>query len=180
MKRYITKPMGFKIKSRNETLNDVIADGKKHPKGWNAVVGKDRERLSRDYYIFNPNVGIYVLKEYNKNPFEIRGLGGKIARSVDQEIKSEISKKSGDFGIVQGDFQKVLKNLEKGIKPDKIFNAALKGEKDYGISLPIRGKASSSKDAFGNIHNTLSTRRKKIDSKLEKMASDDGVYDSYR
>jgi len=174
------KMMALKIKSRNETLNDVIRDGEKHPKGWKAVIGKDRERLSRDYYIFNPNVGIYLLKEYNKNPFEVKGIGGKIARDVDDEIESEISKNSGDFGIIQGDFQKVLKNLERGIHPDKIFNAAFKDKKNYGISLPVRGKASSSKEAFGNIHNTLSTRRKKIDSKLEKMASDDGIYDSYR
>ena len=172
--------IALKIKSRNETLNDVIQDGKKHPKGWKAVIGKDRERLSRDYYVFNPNVGIYLLKEYNKNPFEIKGIGGKIARNVDEEITSEISKNSGDFGIIQGDFQKVLKNLERGIKPDKIFNAAFKGKKDYGISLPVKGKASSSKEAFNTLHHTLSTRQKKLNSKFEKMASDDGLYDSYR
>jgi len=172
--------IALKIKSRSETLSDVIRDGEKHPKGWKAVIGKDRERLSRDCYIFNPNVGIYLLKEYNKNPFEVKGIGEKIARNVDDEIESEISKQAGDFGIIQGDFQKVLKNLEKGVTPDKIFNAAFKGKKNYGISLPVKGKASSSKKAFNNISNTLSTRRKKLDSKLEKMASDDGLYDSYR
>ena len=170
----------MKIKSRNETLNDVIQDGEKHPKGWKAVFGKDHERLSRDYYVFNPDAGIYLLKEYNKNPFEIKGIGGKIARNVDEEIESEISKHSADFGIIQGDFQKVIKNLEKGIKPEKIFNAAFKGKKDYGLSLPIKGKASSSKEAFSNIHTTLSTNRKKIDSKLEKMAEEDGLYTSYK
>jgi len=170
----------LKIKSRNETLNDVIRDGKKHPKGWKAVFGKDKERLSRDYYVFNPDIGIYLLKEYNKNPYEVKGVGSKIARHVDDEIESEISKHAGDFGIIEGNFQKVLKNLEKGIHPQKIFDAAIKGKKNYGISMPIKGKASNSKETFSNLHNTLSTRRKKIDSKLEKMASDDGLYESYR
>ena len=122
---------------------------------------------------------IYFLKEYNKNPFEIKGIGGKIARRVDDEIESEIEKKSGDFGIMQGDFQKILKNLEKGIKPDKIFNEAVKGKKDYGLKIPVRGKASSSKKAFSNIRSDLSDKHKKIDSKVEKMASDDGLYNSY-
>lgn len=170
----------MKIKSRNQVLNDVIQDGKKHPKGWKAVFGKDNERLSRDYYMFNPEIGIYLLKEYNKNPYEIKGVGGKIARHIDEEIEKEISKHEGDFGIIQGDFQKVLKNLEKGIHPQKIFDAALKGKKDLGISMPIRGQASNSKNAFNNLHNTLSTRQKKLDSELEKMASDDRIYDSYR
>ena len=170
----------LKIKSRNQVLDDIIKDGKKHPKGWKAVFGKDKERLSRDFYLFNTEIGIYLLKEYNKNPYKIRGIGGKIARNVDEEIENEITKNAGDFGIIQGDFQKVLKNLERGIHPQKIFDAAIKGKKDLGISMPIRGLASRSKETFKNLHTTLSTRRKRLDSKLEKMASDDGIYDSYR
>ena len=170
----------MKIKTRNETLNDVIRDGKKHPKGWKAVFGKDNERLSRDFYVFHPNIGVYLLKEYNKNPYEVKGVGSKIARQVDDEIKSEISKHAGDFGIIEGNFQKVLKNLEKGINPQKIFDAAIKGKKDFGIKMPIKGKATNSKEAFSNLHNTFSNNRKKLDSKIEKMASDDGLYDSYR
>ena len=171
----------MKIKSRREVLNDVIRDAKKNPKGWKAVFGKDKERLSRDYYIFNPNIGIYLLKEYQKNPFDIRGTGGKIARNVDEDIEADISKYAGDFGIIQGDIKKISKNILKGINPKDIFDSAIKGEnEDMGISMPMRGHASSSKDSFTHLHNTLSTRQKRLDSKFEKMAKDDGLYDSYR
>ena len=169
----------MKIKTRNEVLNDVIQDGKKHPKDWKAVFGKDNKSLSKDYYIFNPNTGIYLLKEYEKNPFEIKGLGGKIARRVDEDIDAEVSKYAGDFGIIQGDYRKVLKNLEKGIKPQKILDAAIKGKKDLGLSMPVRGHASSSKDVFDDIHNNFSTKQKKIDKKFEEMATEDGLYNSY-
>jgi hypothetical protein len=168
-----------KLKSRNEVLNDVIRDGKKFPKDWKAVFGKDNKRLSRDFYIFNPDVGIYLLKEYEKNPFEVRGIGGKLARHVDEEIDAEVSKYANDFGIVQGDFKKIIKNLEKGVKPQKIFDEAVRGKKDLGLSIPIRGHASSQEDVFKNIHNNLSTKQKKLDEKFEKMASEDGVYKSY-
>ena len=168
----------MKIKNRNEILNDVIKDSKKHPKNWRAVFGKDKERLSRDYYICNPETGIYLLKEYQKNPYETKGIGGKIARNLDQEIEKEITKYASDFGIIQGDIRRILKNIEKGIHPQEIFEAALKG-KNLGLSMPVRGHASSSKDSFKNIHDTLSTKQKKLDSKFEKMASDDGLYESY-
>ena len=167
------------IKSRSEILNDVIRDGKKYPDNWKAVFGKDNKRLSRDYYIFNPNIGIYLLKEYEKNPFEIKGIGGKIARRIDEDIEPKISKKAGDFGIIQGDYRKIIKNLEKGIKPEKIFDAAFKGKKDLGISIPIKGHASSSKEVFNNIHNIYSREQSRIDKKLEKMALDDRLYNSY-
>lgn len=168
-----------KIKPRNEILNDVIRDGKNYPKDWKAVFGKDNKLLSNDYYIFNPNTGIYLLKEYEKSPFEIKGIGGKVARRIDEDIEAKLSKYAGDFGIVQGDFRKILKNLEKGIEPQKIFDAALKGKRDLGITIPVRGHASSSREVFDDIHNDLTTKQKKLDSKFEKIASDDGLYSSY-
>ena len=168
----------MKIKSRNETLNDVIKDAKRYPKNWKAIFGKDNERLSKDCYIYNPDIGIYLLKEYQKNPFETKGLGGKIARHIDEEIEDEITKSAGDFGIVQGDIRRILKNIDRGIHPQKIFEAAFKG-KNLGISMPVRGHASSSKDSFKNIRDTLSNKQKKLDSKFEKMATEEGLYTSY-
>jgi hypothetical protein len=167
-----------KIRSRNNLLNDVIRDAKKYPKGWKAVIGKDENRFSNDYYIFNPNTGIYLLKEYQKNPFEIKGIGGKIARYVDDNIENEISKYSSDFGIVKSDILKISKNLRKGASFEKILNAALDG-KDMGISMPMRGYASSSKNSYSNIRRELLDKQKKIDSNFEKIATEDGLYDSY-
>ena len=169
----------MKIKLRNEILNDVIRDGKKHPKKWKAIFGKDKASLSRDCYIFNPNIGIYLLKEYEKNPFEIKGLGGLVARHLDEDVQAEITKYAGDFGILQGDYKKILKNLKKGIEPKEIFDAAISGKKDLGISLPVRGYASTSKDVFNNIRNYLLTSQKKLDEKFKKIAFNEGLYNSY-
>ena len=169
----------MKIKSRNQILNDIIRDGKKHPKEWKAVFGKDKTRLSRDCYILNPKIGVYLLKEYEKSPFEIKGVGGLVARRLDENIEEEVSKYAGDFGILQGDFKKILRNLEKGVEPEEIFEAAISGKKNLGLNVPVRGQASTSKDVFDNVRNNLSTKQKKVDEKFEKMASDDGFYKSY-
>ncbi|MEF8879305.1 MAG: hypothetical protein V5A64_02800 [Candidatus Thermoplasmatota archaeon] len=168
-----------KIKNRKEILNDIIKDGKKHPKGWKAVFGKDHRHLSNDYYILNPKTGIYLLKEYQKNPFQRKGIGGKIAKKVDEHVENEISKYSGDFGIVQGDFQKVLKNLKKGVKPDKILKEAVKGKKDLGLRMPIKGEASSSEETYTDVKTNMPDKQKKIDSKFEEIAKEDGLYKSY-
>ena len=119
------------------------------------------------------------MKEYVKNPFEVKGIGGKIARKIDENIEADISKKASDFGIIQGDYQKIIKNLEKGIKPEKIFNEAFKGKKDLGIKIPIKGHASNSKEMFNNLHSTYLKEQNRIDKKLEKMANEDGLYRSY-
>lgn len=168
----------MKIKSRNNILNDVIKDAKKFPKGWKAVIGNDENCFSNDYYIFNPKTGIYLLKEYQKNPYEIKGIGGKIARYVDENIENEISKYATDFGIVKSDILKIRKNLRKGASFEKILNSAIKG-KDLGISMPMRGYASSSKNSFIEIRSEFLNKQKKIDLNFEKIATKDGLYNSY-
>jgi hypothetical protein len=169
----------LKIKNRNEILSDVIRDGKKYPDGWKAFFGYDNKRFSRDLYLMNNNSGLYFLKEYDKNPFETIGIGGKIARKIDENININLPKSHSKFGIIQGDFQKILKNLEKGINPEKIFNSALSGKKNYGMSIPIRGKASSSIDFIKKINNDFSNYHKKINNRFEKIAKEDGLYRSY-
>ena len=96
----------MKNKPRHEILSDIIKDSKKYPNGSKAAFGKDKKLFSNDYYIFNPAVGIYVLKEYQKNPYQVIGVGSKIARHIDDEIENKFDKNRGDFGIIQGNFKK--------------------------------------------------------------------------
>jgi hypothetical protein len=170
----------LKIKNRHEILNDVIRDAKRYPRGWKAVLGQDLISQSRDCYIINSNVGIYFLKEYEKNPFELKGIGSKIARQVDEDIDAKISKYAGNFGIIQGDINKITQSIKKGIKPNEIFKAAVKeSKKDYGVTIPMKGKASLNMDTFKEIRSNLINNQKKVDSKFEKILSKEGIYNSY-
>ena len=93
----------MKIKSREIILDEIIRDVKKNKKGWKMIFGRDERLFSYDYYIFHPKVGTYFLKEYQKNPLEIKGIGGKIARNIDDEINSILSESREEFGILQID-----------------------------------------------------------------------------
>lgn len=168
----------MKIKLRTDILSDIIRDAKKHPKGWHASFGHDTNVHSHDYYIFHPDIGIYLLKEYNKNPFETKGIGSKLARRIDDDIYESMTKKTGNFGIIQGDIQKILHNINRGIPPQEILASAIRG-KDLGIKIPVQGHASTSKDTFHFLKNTFSSQQKKLRTSFEKLASDDGMYSSY-
>lgn len=168
----------MKIKPRTEILSDIIRDAKKHPTGWHASFGTDANVHSHDYFIFHPDIGIYLMKEYNKNPFVTKGIGSKLARRIDDDIIDNISKKSAGFGIIQGDIQKILYNINRGIPPQEILASAIQG-KDLGIKIPVKGHASRAKDTFHSLKNSYPTQQKKLRSSFEKLASDEGMYTSY-
>jgi hypothetical protein len=170
--------MAVQIKQRNELLTDVLKDAKHHPDGWKAVFGKDSYLLSNDYYLYHPDSGLYLLKEYNKNPIQRTGVGAKIARHVDQDISKEISNLDNDFGIIQGDIRKIILNIQRGIHPNKILHAAFEG-KDLGLSIPLKGQISAASDTYRYVRRQFSSKQKKIDESLEKLASGDGLYQSH-
>ncbi|PNX47226.1 MAG: hypothetical protein BV459_04855 [Thermoplasmata archaeon M11B2D] len=170
--------MCVKIKPRNDILKDIIRDGKKHPNGWHAAFGKDPSLFSHDCYIFHPHIGIYLLKEYNKNPFEVKGVGSKLARHIDDDIQEQMSRKSGDFGIIKGDIQKIFLNIQRGIPPQQILSSALQGD-DLGLTIPVQGRASTSIDTFHSLKNVFSHQQRKLETHLKKMVSDDGLFTSY-
>ena len=168
----------MKIKRRTDILNDIIREAKKHPKGWTAAFGRDNTLCSHDCYIFNPHTGIYLLKEFQKNPFQTKGVGSKIARHIDEDIQEQIQGNTGEFGIIQGNIQKIMTNINKGIDPQQILEEGLKG-KDLGIRLPVKGQAATSKDAYRSLKNSFSSEQKKVNKRFEQLATDDGLYQSY-
>ncbi|MCD6236576.1 MAG: hypothetical protein J7K13_01295 [Thermoplasmata archaeon] len=111
---------------------------------------------------------------HQKNPLEVKGIGGKIARNIDDEINSILSESREEFGILQIDIQKVIKNLERG---KTLHNIA--GEINKFINMPVRGKASLSKGNFNYMKERFSVEGEKIESKFEKMMDEEKLFTSY-
>ncbi|MFO7677547.1 MAG: hypothetical protein R6V50_04095 [Thermoplasmatota archaeon] len=168
----------MKIKPRKEIFNDIIRDSKKDQNGWMATFGTDEKTLSHDCYIYHKKSGLYLIKEYNKNPYHIKGVGSKIARNIDDDIEQLIHKKYGDFGIIQGNIHKIIQNINRGIHPDKIVSEGLKGN-DLGIKIPVKGRMALSPDAYTYLHSNYKSKQKKVAERFEKIIFEDGFYNSY-
>ncbi len=168
----------MKLKKRDDVLNDIIHQGKKHPTGWMASFKKNNHHLSDDYYLLHPKIGLYYLKEYQKNPFQHIGIGGKVARKIDDDVTEELRKNAHNFGIIQGDIQKITKNIQNGISPQEIIQGMFKG-KDRGMSLPVKGKANTSINSIKKVKEQGKENQHKINHHFKKIAKEDGLYASY-
>lgn len=85
----------MRIREWQDILEDVT-DRDVEPEDWRAVAGDRTGGVGEDMYLAHPRTGVFFLKTYAKNPFEVRGVGTQVARSLDDEIGSFMP--TGDSG----------------------------------------------------------------------------------
>lgn len=92
----------MRIRSWDDILSEV-AESDADSAAWRAIGGDRRGGIGEDLYLAHPGVGAYQVKTYAKNPFEVQGVGAKIARQVDEEIDPLFPDQDSDglFGIQQ-------------------------------------------------------------------------------
>lgn len=75
----------MRIREWQDVLEDVV-ERNADPDDWRAVVGNRSRGVGEDMYLGHPKAGVYFLKTYAKNPFDVRGVGTRVARKLDEEI----------------------------------------------------------------------------------------------
>ena len=91
----------MRVREWQDIVADVV-DRKVDPEGWRAIGGTRSSGLGEDLYLAHPAGGVYSLKTYAKNPFEVRGVGAQVARKLDDEIGSYLPQdghESGRFAV---------------------------------------------------------------------------------
>ena len=83
---------------------DDVVDSDVDPDGWRAVGGDRANGIGEDLYIGHPGVGVFQLKTYAKNPFEVQGVGARVARRIDDDLDPLFPREDeapGLFGVQQ-------------------------------------------------------------------------------
>ncbi|MFC7115339.1 hypothetical protein ACFQH2_10820 [Natronoarchaeum sp. GCM10025703] len=107
----------MRVRDWQDIVEDVV-DEDVDPEGWRAVAGDRSGGVGEDMYIGHPTGGVYQLKTFAKNPFEVRGVGTRIARKIDDEIGSYLptQNEAGRFAVQrppedESDAEEKAKNL---------------------------------------------------------------------
>ena len=75
----------MRVHDWQDIIEDVVesdADGS----DWRAVAGDRRGGPGEDMLLGHPSVGVFQLKTFAKNPYEVQGVGSRIARKVDEDL----------------------------------------------------------------------------------------------
>ncbi|WP_253737195.1 hypothetical protein [Halohasta salina] len=87
----------MRVRDWDDILSDVSEDDR-DPDGWRAVAGHRRGGVGEDLYLGHPDAGVYLLKTYAKNPYELQGVGTQVARKVDDELDPLFPRRTDDDG----------------------------------------------------------------------------------
>jgi len=95
----------MRVRDWDDILGDVV-ESNADPAGWRAVGGDRRGGIGEDLYLAHPAVGTFQLKTYVKNPYQVDGVGARVARRVDEDLDPLFPARdredaSGIFGVQQ-------------------------------------------------------------------------------
>ena len=93
----------MRVRDWQDILENVV-ESDADASGWRAVAGDRRGGVGEDMFIGHPAVGVFQLKTFAKNPYEVRGVGSQVARRIDDELDPLFPEadNAGRFGVNQG------------------------------------------------------------------------------
>jgi len=164
---------GCIMRTREEILLEIISKGKEIPKGWKATSRYDTKLHATEYNILHPEVGIYQIKEWQKNPFHVKGVGAKIARRVDDIL---INEPLGRFGILQYNPGKIFEDAPEDVSLKKLLQDMASGRQKTGMEMMLTGEMHP---VAKDIKKTVQKKQNEINRALIKIQENEGLYDSY-
>ncbi len=75
----------MQVRDWQDILADVV-ESDADPAGWRAVGGDRSGGIGEDLFIGHPEAGVFQLKTYARNPFQVEGVGSRVARRIDEDI----------------------------------------------------------------------------------------------
>jgi hypothetical protein len=87
----------MKVRDWQDVVEEVVSNDV-DPEGWRAVAGARAGGVGEDLYLGHPAGGVFQIKTYAKNPFEVKGVGTQVARTVDADVRSALPGDDGGSG----------------------------------------------------------------------------------
>ncbi|GGL53350.1 hypothetical protein [Halocalculus aciditolerans] len=170
---------------------DVLADVTEtnaEPDGWRAVAGDRSNGIGEDLYLGHPAVGVYHLKTYAKNPYEVRGKGTRVARRLDDDLDSFFPEKTGGRFAVrepapdEDTAKSRAKRLEEVVKthadapttPDALFDDAMDVLESPAFG-PMAYEFDGRPDALDGLAEQFEESEELLTEELEDLVERDDV-----
>ena len=182
----------MRVREWKDILQDVV-ERDVDPDGWRAAGGTRADGVGEDLYVGHPSAGVYHLKTYAKNPFQVRGVGARVARSLDDEIGSYLPQersREGRFAVQHPDAapkdedeaEERAKRLEETLKahadaptnPGDLFDDVM-DVLDSPAFGPMEYDNYGRPDSVDELAATFEEAEELLDTELDDLIDEDEV-----
>ena len=177
----------MRIRDWQDILEDVVTSGG-DPDGWRAIAGTRSRGIGEDMYLGHPREGLFQLKTYAKNPFEVKGVGSRVARKLDDEIGSFLPEEHDQRFAVQSppededDAEQKARHLTETIKahadapttPDALFDDVMEAI-DSPAFGPLEYDLSDRSESLDELADTFEEAESLLEAEFDDIVRDDEV-----
>lgn len=177
----------MRVRDWDDIMAEVV-ESNADPDGWRGIGGDRANGIGEDLYIGHPGVGVFQLKTYAKNPYEVQGVGAQVARSIDDELDPLFPGKedaTGLFGVQQApedesDAESKAKDLKTVVEthadaptsPDALFEDIMDAMNSpaYG---PMDFDDYDRPEAMDDLTDTFEEAEDLLDAEFEDVIEED-------
>jgi hypothetical protein len=177
----------MRVRDWQDIMEDVV-ESSAEPDGWRAVAGDRRDGVGEDMFLGHPSVGVFQLKTYAKNPFEVKGVGAEVARRIDDDLDPLFPEAgSGRFGVQSGfdsedEAEHAARQLEEVVKthaeapttPDALFEDVMDAL-DSPAFGPMEYDQYDRPEPLEDLSETFEEAEDLLNAELEDLVDEDGV-----
>ena len=178
----------MRIRDWRDVLEDVTEDST-DPDGWRAIAGQRESGVGEDFFLGRPSDGVYQLKTYAKNPYEVKGVGTRVARKVDDGLEPLLPDQgdAGRFAIRQpaddeDEAEQRAKRLEETLNvhseapttPDDLFEDVMEALESPAFG-PMEWDLSDRSEELDELSTTFEEAEELLSSELNELIEGDEV-----
>jgi hypothetical protein len=180
----------MRVRDWTDVLAEVTAESS-DPSGWRAVAGQRRDGVGEDLYFGHPAQGVYHLKTYAKNPYEVKGVGAKVARKVDGDIdpllpavddedhgRFAVQRPPEDEDHAETIGKRVTETLrvhsEAPTGPDDFFEDLMEAVESPAFG-PMEYEFSDRPEPLDSLSETFEESERLLEAELEDLIDDDDI-----
>jgi hypothetical protein len=177
----------MRVRNWQDILNDVVDSGA-DAGDWRAVAGNRSSGIGEDMYLGHPAAGVFQLKTYAKNPFEVRGVGTQVARRIDDDLDPLFpDNEAGRFGVQspvedEDEAKQTATELEGVLEahadaptnPDDLFEDVM-GALDSPAYGPIEHDNYGRPDGLDDLSDEFEEAERLLNTELDDLVDDAGT-----
>jgi hypothetical protein len=178
----------MRVRDWEDVLSDVV-DADADPDGWRAVGGRRADGVGEDLYVGHPSTGVYLLKTYARNPYEVEGVGTRVARKVDGGLDPLLPDEStpGRFAVQtppedEDEAESVARTVRETVKahadaptePEHLFEDLMTAV-DSPAFGPMSYDLAGRPDTLEDLADEFADAEDLLAADLDQIVEEDGV-----